>query len=257
MKCCICGAVKNVGGYLDKIFQNMEKVGTLFEDYVIILYYDISTDVTLQKLKNYQIKNPKLKFYSNMKEISKYRTRRIANARNGCLQMIRKNYSDYEMFIMMDCDDVCSQDIKLNVLQTYLYRNDWDALSFNKSNYYDIWALSIRPYMLSYRHFEDALTPYKDYITTLLKNVPTNGLLKCASAFNGFAIYRMNKFIDCNYDGSFNLNLFKKEYIERNIKALNSKLKLGLIEDCEHRAFHIDAINKNNARIRISPEILF
>ena len=28
-------------------------------------------------------------------------------------------------------------------------------------------------------------------------------------------------------------------------------------EDCEHRAFHMQAINQNGARIRISPEIVF
>jgi len=29
------------------------------------------------------------------------------------------------------------------------------------------------------------------------------------------------------------------------------------MDDCEHRSFHIQAINKNQARIRISPEVLF
>ena len=28
-------------------------------------------------------------------------------------------------------------------------------------------------------------------------------------------------------------------------------------EDCEHRSFHFHAINKKNARIFISPELLF
>jgi hypothetical protein len=31
----------------------------------------------------------------------------------------------------------------------------------------------------------------------------------------------------------------------------------GFYEDCEHRAFHVSGINKNNAMIRISPDILF
>ena len=42
MNCCICGTVKNVGPYLDKIFSNIEKIGALFENYVIIFYYDHS-----------------------------------------------------------------------------------------------------------------------------------------------------------------------------------------------------------------------
>ena len=117
MKSCICGAVRNVEQHLDKVFSNMEKIGTLFDDYVIIIYYDDSGDNTLQKLKDYCDINSKLKFYVNKTIVSNFRTQRIANARNGCLQMIRANYSDYEMFIMMDCDDVCSTDINLDVLK--------------------------------------------------------------------------------------------------------------------------------------------
>ena len=54
MKCCICGTVRNCGPYLDKIFNNMELVGSLFKDYRIILYYDKSNDNTLQKIKEYK-----------------------------------------------------------------------------------------------------------------------------------------------------------------------------------------------------------
>jgi hypothetical protein len=268
MKCCICGAVRNVAEYLDKIFSNMEKIGSLFDNYVIILYYDESSDNTLQKLKDYQIINSKLKFYVNKTIVSNFRTQRIANARNGCLQMIRANYSDYEMFIMMDCDDVCVADIKLDVLKKYLYKNSWDSLSFNRSEYYDIWALSIRPYMFSFRHYNDELkvcNEMQKYITDLLSKVPENGLLKCASAFNGFAIYRTNKFLNCNYDGKVRIDLIPKNYIYNNVLVNGQKIEFktyagteqSFYEDCEHRAFHLEAIHKNNARIRISPEILF
>ena len=40
MKCCFCGPVKNCGPFLDKIFQNIENLGTLFDDYKIIIYYE-------------------------------------------------------------------------------------------------------------------------------------------------------------------------------------------------------------------------
>ena len=50
MNCCICGPVKNCGPYLSKILDNMEKIGSLFEDYKILIYYDKSTDNTLSIL---------------------------------------------------------------------------------------------------------------------------------------------------------------------------------------------------------------
>ena len=57
MKCCICGTVRNCERYLDKIFSNMEKIGAVFADYRIILYYDNSNDNTLNKMKEYEKKN--------------------------------------------------------------------------------------------------------------------------------------------------------------------------------------------------------
>ena len=107
MKCCICGTVRNCGKYLDKIFKNMERIGTLFADYAIILYYDESNDNTLQKLKEYQQKNSKLILHINTEPLLDYRTHRIAKGRNKCLDIMKENYNDYEYFIMMDCDDRC------------------------------------------------------------------------------------------------------------------------------------------------------
>jgi hypothetical protein len=51
---------------------------------------------------------------------------------------------------MMDFDDVNCKNVRPEILQKYLLRNDWDALSFNsRPKYYDIWALSIYPYCFS------------------------------------------------------------------------------------------------------------
>ena len=97
MKCCICGTIKNVEKYLNKIFQNMELIGTLFEDYVIILYYDHSSDKTLQTVKDYQIKNSKLQIIINNENPLQYRTHRIAKGRNECIAMIKNKYSDIKI----------------------------------------------------------------------------------------------------------------------------------------------------------------
>ena len=55
MNCCICGPVKNCGPYLLKILENMEKIGSIFDDYKIIIFYDKSSDNTLDILKEYDI----------------------------------------------------------------------------------------------------------------------------------------------------------------------------------------------------------
>lgn len=260
MKSCICGTVRNCGNFLNNIYKIMEQIGTLFEDYRIILYYDKSDDNTLNELQRYSLINNKMIYYENTEPLLQYRTHRIAKGRNKCLELMYANYSDYEYFIMMDCDDKCDYNINLNILKMYLSINTWDGLSFNHpSGYYDTWALSKRPFILSYLHFED-LSLVKKYITKIIKKTPKHKLIKCLSAFNGFSIYRTSKFVNCWYDGTFRLDYWPKKFIQENILASGKIIytnESNKFEDCEHRFFHVSAIKKNNARIMISPLCLF
>jgi hypothetical protein len=234
----------------------MELIGTLFEDYVIILYYDESCDDTLEKMKNYQKQNNRLYFYVNKSPLLEYRTHRLALGRNYCIKTIRENFSDYQYFIMMDCDDVCGREIKVKLLNNYLHRNDWDALSFDHpTGYYDTWAFAKKTYILSCHNFKDPGQGQR-FIADIIKLTPPKKLITCLSAFNGFAIYRTEKFINCYYDGRFRLDYIPKNLIQENIKYSGNIIN-GLKEDCEHRHFHIQAVLENNARIRISPHCLF
>jgi hypothetical protein len=78
MNCCICGPVKNCGPYLKKNLSNMDVLGSLFEDYNILIYYDESSDDSLQILKDYQLTNPKMLLYVNRKPVSQFRTSKCA-----------------------------------------------------------------------------------------------------------------------------------------------------------------------------------
>lgn len=258
MKCCICGTVRNCAPYLNKIFQNMELLGSLFDDYIIILYYDVSDDNTLNIMKNYQTKNPKFLFYVNNGSLLPYRTFRLALGRNFCINTIKEKYSDYEYFIMMDCDDRCAKNINLNIMKLYLSRNDWDCLSFmHPDGYYDAWALSIYPYIANCFIYNSGMNPGVDKVNRIARTIKKNRLIRCSSAFNGLAIYRTNKFINCKYNGSYTLKNIPKTLLIMNVKAVRGFKTDNPIEDCEHRAFHFEAIQKNGARIRISPFKLF
>jgi len=269
MNCCICGPVRNCGPYLNKVFENIEKIGSIFEDYQIVIVYDRSRDDTLFKLKEYQKKNPRLKLYINKSFISKYRTHRLAYARNMCLKYVNSlNLDKYPFFIMMDFDNVNCKNVNPEILQKYLTRDDWDGLSFNTApDYYDIWALSIYPYCFSYNHFNNPDTTYhiiRNFIREKLKKLTPGQLLRCISSFNGFSIYRTSKFLNSNYDGRVRVDLMPKQYINAHIKAANSPLIFhdygdinGIYEDCEHRAFHVQAINTNDAKIMITNDVLF
>ena len=260
MNCCICGTVRNCGKYLDKIFSNMESVGKLFNDYRIILYYDQSTDNTFKKIKEYSKKNDKVLFFINRSPLLKYRTHRIALGRNFCIKKIKEQFSDYPFFIMMDCDDRCARNMNLNILNKYLYNDSWDALSFqHPCGYYDTWALSILPHVLSCHHSVNQSGGAKK-INRIISNAPPNHLITCLSAFNGFSIYRTEKFLNCHYDGRFRLDYFPKWMLKIHFMfngGIIVNRKSRFTEDCEHRHFHIQSILQNNSRIRICPKSLF
>jgi len=263
MKCVLCGAVKNCEPYLKRVFENIEQLGTLFEDYVIVVYCDKSNDRSLNLLQQYKQINPRLMYYYNPTPVSRFRTHRLAHARNECLRIVHNQFKEFPYFIMMDFDDVCSQPVKIDALRKHLHDDTWDALSFNKSPYYDVWALSIHPFAFSFQHLETQTgKQMKDYLSEIMKH--NSGLIVCMSAFNGFAIYRASKFVNCWYDGTLRLDLLPEKYITATLNKLQNKFKFfppgserSQVEDCEHRSFHLMAINKNEARIRIAPEILF
>lgn len=276
MKCCFCGTVRNCAPYLETVLKNIEILSTLFEDYEIIIVYDQSSDNSLQILKDYQKINPKLNFYVIPQLTSKYRTHRLANARNICLNYVVQKKEIYPVFIMMDFDEVNAKNVNLEILREYLSESNmrlWDALSFNSSpKYYDIWALSIYPYCYSYNHFtNNQIHNYhiiQQYICKLLNNLKNNKnknkLLKCISAFNGFAIYKTNIFENSRYDGTINLKKVPIEYLKSHCQASGGNFILndygnvdGRHEECEHRLFHISAIKEKNAKIMISPNCLF
>jgi hypothetical protein len=76
---------------------------------------------------------------------------------------------------MMDYDDVNCKKVNPEILAKYLNRSDWDALSFQTDpEYYDIWALSIRPFNFSYNHFNNSVEYYyimQKYVTELLNKL--------------------------------------------------------------------------------------
>lgn len=257
-KCCICGTIKNCGKYLESVLTNINKISELFDECKIIFAYDKSSDNSLEILTKYASENANVTLYVEKRPLSFYRTHNIARARNKCLEIIRENYIDYEYFIMIDCDDVCASPVNIEPLKMYLNRtSEWDSISFNKKPYYDSWALSKYPYVCSNMHFADP-EKYRHFMEFIIDRTPPGELIPCLSAFNGFAIYKTNKFISFYYDPIPRLDLIPSHLIKMNIQICGPMFLKGKAAnvDCEHRSFHLMAIN-NGARIRIAPEVIF
>ena len=278
MNCYICGCVKNCDKYLDKIFKNIDKINSFFKNTKILISYDISTDKTYEILKKYQKHNKNIIILENNNKLSIKRVENISNARNLILNYIKKDNVKYkyEYFIMMDFDDVCSNNIKINILDEVLQKKDkWDSISFNKAGYYDIWALAYNKFIISWQHIFQNKSNAILYLNDVKKNISNdlkkNKFLEVESAFNGFAIYKTNKFLhdDIYYDFKFkkNIDLFNETELIKNINYINNNnfnetisinnLKYNMIDDCEHKYFHKMAKIINNCKIIIYNKNIF
>lgn len=261
MNCFLCLCVYNNERGLPYVLKNIDKINPS----TVLVFYDTSKDKSLEILQEYASKRPNVRIIINAKRTSIQKTENIAHARNALLNVIKTEYPITPYFIMMDSNNYsCIGDIDMDVLNNVLLRDDWDAISFDReAGYYDFWALSYYPFIYSFFHFDnyqkvisavqvDFNKKLKDY-----KDNRNDELITVTSAFNGFAIYRTPKFVNCSYSSDIDISMFPRQFLLANQQAVGSKIIKYKKCDCEHRKFHMEAILQNNARIRISTKSLF
>jgi hypothetical protein len=288
MKAHICGTLKGWNKFLPKCFDNIERLGSLFEWYDIIISYDDHSPLItgelekLKEFKNYFLnKNIPFEIVFKDENSTNIRTENISNARNCLLNYMQKCKQSVDYFIMLDLDNVNGEsDIKLNVLRESFDTAEWDGLTFNRSNYYDIWALCFDEFVCSCFQFDfvrnlvtdeqlknpQQIITYtslmKKEITERLKN--SKRLYPVYSAFNGFAVYKYDKYINCKYDWKIE-NTFRYFPYSLYLESL-AKYKDILTapitynnrpSDCEHRHFHFQAFFENKANLFINPESIY
>jgi len=256
--CLICGCVKNCEKHLDKVFDNIKKIQSIFDKTKIIISFDVSQDFTLLKLT--RLKNIfDIDIIINKDNLSSIRTVNIERARNKIINKIYNEYTDYEYFIMIDMDDVSAKPINVEVLKEALDKNIfWDGLFFNNENYYDFWALNFKDFQYSCWHSSDVKKLINIMNEEFKKECINKEFIECQSAFGGFGIYKTEKFKNCFYRSLIDLSLFNI----KNIKNVYNYHKINYIinpeiYDCEHRYFHLNAIKNNKVRLMIYNKNLF
>jgi hypothetical protein len=265
---CLC--VRNCEKHLTNIFKNIDLFNDKYNLFTIIVY-DNCKDNSENLIKEYQTKNANNVYISNIENTSKYRTVRIAKARNECLDIIYNKIKNIDLHIMLDADNVNDKAWNIDIINKYLnnFDNDnWDAISFNRNNYYDLWALlydDFKHHCWGYKEKENSikvLSYMKTEITDKLNNLKktSNNSIRCLSAFNGFSIYKTPKFKDILYDGIYEnfKSLISDKEREQTLNFVRTKIDKNLmideskIEHCEHLFYHLSAIKKNNCVIKIS-----
>ena len=167
------------------------------------------------------------------------RTVRIAKCRNVLLSMVaqmvslkKETVSDVH-YIMMDLDGVNDKHYNMTIFNEVTKNLDkWQVLSFNRPNYYDLWALRYQRMDVNVWDTPDPGQAIKVLQNDIKKELAhaEDPFYPVFSAFNGIAIYQYNYTFGCEYIG--------KEVGRR-----------GTPFDCEHVSFHKCMIAKNNATI--------
>jgi hypothetical protein len=267
MKGVICLSIYNNEFGLPYCLNNIAKLAQCFDTLHVVAFYDDSHDRSLEIL-TYFNRNDSFDLTIIVNNNTKYaeRTANIAFARNALLDYTRSQFSDCDYFIMMDTNEYsCIGDIQVDVFKDAIDKRDlWDALSFDRdAGYYDTWALSFDPFIYSFFHFHDwnnVVAEMRLAFNSLLNDYKTNRpgqLIPVYSAFNGFAIYKTSKFLNCSYSSNIDLDMFPDDSINKQIELMDVDVIPNLNNDCEHRKFHLEAIKKNGAKIMISTKSLF
>jgi hypothetical protein len=267
MNIALCFCVRDCGKYLPDIFKNIELVKTLDLNVFSVFIYDNCTDNSQILLEEYQQKNSETVIIRNIVNTSKHRTERIAKARNTCLEIVYNELKYISYHIMIDCDNVCSPTWNIDIIDKYLnnFDNDnWDCISFNRDYYYDIWALLYDDFKHHCWGFGKNIGNKSNNVLSVMKNDITNKLKNCEmnsievmSAFNGFCIYKTERFKGLYYDGLYRnvKDLITEEERLNTInkfKTYNLDLELHNNEECcEHIFYHLNALKKG-CKIKIS-----
>jgi hypothetical protein len=276
----IGGAVYQCEKYIDRVFNNIQSLSSCFEQTIVVMAIDYGTDDSLKKLQMWQnifknTSNIKLMILEGERKTD-FKIKHLSYVRNRILDTFREIYNSnngFNYFIMMDCDEVCANPIRIPIIQEVFKRtNEWDAVTFigNHSeqqeiskNYYDFWALSLWPFILSCWHFKEPFVAIQQTVQNfehkLEQPLEQNNWIPCQSAFNGFGIYRI-QFLKYHYDWELEktTQLVPKVLIEKILKEYASNFTPEIsVEDCEHRHFHFSAFFKDQARIYIVPKDLF
>jgi len=295
--CCVYVMVGSSDSMLLKTFENLtllyqgllERVQIKMD--IVFVYDDFRCEKRIKnRIENYQKTRSGLHSVIILPCVgctSNYQRERDAMVRNKYLHFLdfnseRKQY-DFHFVIDVDPKKSYVMDFPWNIkiFEPYLNsmsheyesQGDWDCISFYEPEHYEKEAMKSLFYGIFQHHYLGFHFFYHDSITHIMKKDFSmklqeykDRLFPCDSAFNGFALYRTQKFKNAVYDGFYNnLKKIMPENAEKNtLDTLQSTffpfedfyIDNTVLEHSEHVYYHVSATQNHHARIRISQEPL-
>jgi hypothetical protein len=254
-KLVICGLSRNIEQLFDILKKRLEKTGSLFAEYKIVIFENNSNDNSRFLLKKWSQENNNVilldccslgdcecdlkKMVLDKDKIGMFnliRMKKMAMYRNKYLDYVKKNLSFYDYMMVYDTDmEGCYSN---DGLMHSISFNNWDMIASSiRAPLLGTFGLSTVIYdSLAYvdlkeKNIKDDAKFYKQPFKWVKMNNGVNkqkkncDLFPVKSAFNGLAIYKVKS-------------------------VLNSSYKIAT---CEHIGLHVDMIKNGKDKLYINP----
>jgi hypothetical protein len=208
----IIGAARDVGKFLPKLIKVFETSFKSFREVNYFIVENNSTDDTRNVLT--QLQKEKSNFYTydlpeNAGKI-RYKTERIAIARNLAISEVKKIKPDVDYVAVVDLDAI-NLGLTREAIESCWNHKNWSALFANQPDgYYDIYALrhriwSPRDFLQDYESlkddFQEKIALELSLESKRIKIKKTSNLVKVESAFGGLGIYKASDILNEIYLG--------------------------------------------------------
>lgn len=208
-KVVVSSLARNCGKNIQQSINKITKLQS--EDFKFFIYENNSSDHTKDILLDNQDKNPQITASLNtdqsvyLKDRSRERTKNLANYRNVCLEWIKKECSHFDYALVLDLDADAGFSIDgiynsiswLNKIKNSAGMGSYSLCHKNGAfTHYDTFAIRLQSWHSSSKNNNGE--------KTLINYHPKIGSrpLPFYSCFGGLAVYKMNCFVEGNYNGS-------------------------------------------------------
>jgi hypothetical protein len=263
-KAVIVGCLKNSAEFLPRVFQNLEKLASFFDEVSFIFIENDSTDATKATISAWGSRQSHFKLFSmdGLDDYERNRTVRLEIARNAYINAIQQDSTlhHYEHLIAMDMDDRGAHPLSLDAVGSALSflneKAEHAAVFANQSvKYYDLWALR-HPQLCPFDFWHEVLAQalhvasdqeaFDKVYAKVPKCIPVDTPpIQVESAFGGLGIYKM-KFVLNN----------KSRYIGHEYKYfVGESMVFSKLQTCEHVSFH-QGISAQGGQMFILPYLV-
>lgn len=264
----IVGLCRDISPFQSALESNILRLSVAFADYRIVLF---AGDASLPSLTAWKARDDRLLILPESQSGYDGKTSMMVHARNKLRDTVTEmhsarlhtshagntTYPEEAFVVVMDLDDANKLEFNTTVFaEAMRHSSEWDVLTFNRRNYYDIWALRHAHLDVNIWSFgEDSRTMMgiaKRDLARQLAATSTQGwrFMPVISAFAGLGVYRLRVMQGCQYSQA------SEAYVPATWLSRKGKTVYGPQGECEHVPFHACLRAKHGARIVISPEFL-